>query len=251
MFVKIQKYMKNKIISLLQRIFGFENYLFIFSLFMYYKLRWDKNEKDFLKLFDIIHDDGIVLDIGANIGVMTAHFAKRLKYSEIYSFEPIPCNIKTLKRIVKFFKLKNVNLYECALSNFEGEIDMILPIIDTAKKQGLSHVVKDINIINEEGEIFKVPCKQLDNVDELSNSIKRITAIKIDVEGHELSVLKGAVKLINKNSPIIYCELWPGKQRKEIFDFMGSLNYTPKVIEHNNLTDFYNQQTQNFFFIPT
>lgn len=240
--------MKNKIISTLQRIFGFENYLFIFSLFIYYKLKWDKNEKDFLRLFDIIQDDGIVLDIGANIGVMTAHFAKRLKKTKVFSFEPIPYNIKTIKRIVKFFKFNNVRVYEYALSDYDGSIDMILPIIDSAKKQGLSHVVTDSD--NETGEFFRVPVRKLDNINELVLSDRKITAIKIDVEGHELSVLKGAVELIKKNLPVIYCELWPGDQRKEMFDFMKSLSYSPKVIQNNILADFDNQHTQNFFFVP-
>ena len=154
----------------------------------------------------------------------------------------------TLKRIIEFFKLKNVRLQEYALSDHDGEIGMILPIINSAKKQGLSHVINDSS--KEDGEIFKVPVKQLDNIAELTNTDKRITAIKIDVEGHELSVLKGAVELIKKNSPIIYCELWPGDQRNMMFDFMKSLNYTPKVIENKKLTDFNSHKTQNFFFIP-
>lgn len=125
--------MKDRIISLLQKIFGFENYLFIFSLYMYNKLKWDKNEKGFLKLFDLIEDDGIVLDLGANIGVMTAHFAKRLQHSEVYSFEPIPSNYRTLKRITRFFNLKNYRAFECALSDYNGEIKLVMPVIKAAK----------------------------------------------------------------------------------------------------------------------
>ncbi len=113
--------MKNTIIQILQKILGFETYIFIFSILVILKLRWDKNEKDFLKLFDLIKEDGLVLDIGANIGVMTAHFARRLKESTVFAFEPIPYNVKTLSKIIRLFKLSNVKVYNIALSDVEGK----------------------------------------------------------------------------------------------------------------------------------
>ncbi len=84
--------MRDRVISFVQKILGFDRYLFLISLFVYHKFRWDKAEKDFLKIFDQVTDDGIVLDIGANIGVMTALFSQRLKNSQIFSFEPVPHN---------------------------------------------------------------------------------------------------------------------------------------------------------------
>ena len=59
----------------------------------------------YIYFLNIIPDDGVVLDIGANIGIMTVHLSKKLKNSFIYSFEPIPLNLLTLKRIIKWFQL--------------------------------------------------------------------------------------------------------------------------------------------------
>lgn len=241
--------MKNIIIGLLQRLLGFKNYLFVFALFTFAKLKFDKNEKDFFKLLSLINSDGIILDIGANIGVMTAHFARKFKNSTVYSFEPIPGNFETLNRVAKFLNLKNVHPFQCALSNYNGSINMIMPVINQAKKQGLSHVVHN-NDNTEPGDIFEVPVKKLDNFTEFFNTQKRVTAIKIDVEGHELNVFKGAINLVNKHKPIIYCELWPNQQRAQMISFMQTLNYIPKVVVKNQLHDFENQNTQNFFFVP-
>jgi len=217
---------------------------------MILKLRWDRNEKDFLKLFDLIKEDGVVLDIGANIGVMTTHFARRLKNSRVLAFEPIPYNIKTLYKIIRFFKLSNVKIYNIALSDVNGKLNLIMPVINSARKQGLSHV-RDVGTTNNEvGEEFEVEGKRLDNVEELVITKERITAIKIDVEGYELNVLRGAVETIRKHRPIIYCELWPGEQRNSTIDFMQSMDYLPKVLIRNRLVEYTDHPNQNFFFMP-
>ena len=225
--------------------------MFIFSIFVILKLRWDKNEKDFLKLFDLIKEDGLVLDIGANIGVMTYYFARRLKMSKVFSFEPIPYNIRTLNRIISFFKLSNVEVFDIALSDADGKVKMIMPVINSARKQGLSHVSDVSSVNNEEGEEFEVFGKRLDSLEEVVNAKERITAIKIDVEGYELNVLRGAVNTIRKHRPIIYCELWAGEQRDATIELMQSLGYSSKVLVDNHLVDYADHPNQNFFFIPS
>ncbi len=243
--------MKNKIISFLHKLIGFENYLFVFALFIYYKLRWDKNERDFLKIFDLIAEDGLILDIGANIGVMTSHFAKKRNNSKVISFEPMPANINTLKRIVHFFKLKNVKVIEKALSNSEGEVDMIMPIVDSALKHGLSHIKSTSDQV-QEGNTYKVKMLKLDDVPDIKNTKDKITAVKIDVEGHELCVLEGAKKTLLKHKPIIYCELWPDTKRETTIDYLESLGFTPYILHKKKLIHFndFEGPSQNFYFIP-
>lgn len=242
--------MKNRIINILQRLLGFETYLFIFSIFIILKLRYDKNEKDFLKLFELIKEDGLVLDIGANIGVMTTYFARRLKNSRVLAFEPIPQNLKTLNRVISFFKLSNVGVLNIALSDVDGKLNMIMPVINSARKQGLSHVRNSKTENKGHGEEFEVDGKRLDSVEEVINSKEKITAIKIDVEGYELNVLKGAINTIRKHKPIIYCELWPGEQRDNTIELMQSLAYSSMVLVGDELVEYVDQPKQNFFFIP-
>ena len=245
--------MKSTIKYTLHKLFGFNTYLFIFSLFKIYTLKRDKNEKDFFQFLRLIPENTSVLDIGANIGIMTVHLARSINNVTVYCFEPIPNNILTFKRIVNHFKLKNVHLFETALGNTEGTIKMVMPIINSVKMQGLSHVIHDSIPENNEGAVFSASLKMLDNIELLVNNSKRISAIKIDVENFEFFVLEGAKKLIIKNQPIIYAELWENENRYNCFDLLQRLNYSTFVVDNNKLLEFNKtiHKTQNFIFLPS
>jgi FkbM family methyltransferase len=244
--------MKNAIKFILHKILGFKNYLFVFSLFKIYTLRRDKNEKDFFQFLNLIPENTAVLDIGANIGIMTVHLARSVKGVTVYSFEPMSNNITTFKRIVNYFKLNNVQLFKVALGNTEGEVEMVMPIIDSVRMQGLSHVMHSSITENNEGERCKVPLKMLDNMEELIKAPTLISAIKIDVENFEYFVLEGAKNLLIKNKPIVYAELWENENREKCFELFHQLNYTTFIVKDNKLVKFDKTQpkTQNFIFLP-
>ncbi|MGZ4118248.1 MAG: FkbM family methyltransferase [Bacteroidia bacterium] len=200
----------------------------------------------------MIPENTAVLDIGANIGIMTVHLARSIKGVIVYSFEPMPNNINTFKRIVNHFNLKNVKLFEIALGNSEGEVEMVMPVISNVRMQGLSHVVHDSIPENNVGERFKVPLKMLDKMDELMNCPQRISAIKIDVENFEFFVLEGAQNLITKNKPVVYAELWENENRNKCFRLFKGLNYKTVVVIDNKAVEFNAgiHKTQNFIFLP-
>ena len=89
--------MKQLAKKILQTLLGFDNYLFLFSLYVIYTLRWNRNERDFLYFLEMLPDEGTVLDIGANIGIMTVHFSRRLPQARVLAIEPIPANLKALR----------------------------------------------------------------------------------------------------------------------------------------------------------
>ncbi len=243
--------MKNTIKYILHKLLGFKNYLFIFSLYKILTLRKDKNEKDFFAFLKLIPANTMVLDIGANIGIMTVHLARTIKDVTVVSFEPMPTNIGAFKRIIAYFKLQNVKLFEIALGNAEGEVEMVMPVISNVRMQGLSHVVHDSIPDNNEGERFTVPLKMLDNMIELTNAPKRISGIKIDVENFEFFVLDGAKQLIAKNKPVVYAELWENENREKCFELFKSLNYKTVVVIDKKAVEFDRliHKTQNFIFL--
>jgi FkbM family methyltransferase len=243
--------MKSATKYILHTLLGFKNYLFIFSLFKIKTLQRDKNEKDFFAFLKLIPENTAVLDIGANIGIMTVHLARSIKGVTVYSFEPMPNNIIAFQRIVNYFKLKNVTLFEIALGNNEGQVEMVMPVISKVKMQGLSHVVHDSIPENNVGERVSVPLKMLDKMDELMNASQRISAIKIDVENFEFFVLDGAKKLIAKNEPIVYAELWENENREKCFELFKTLNYKTIVVVDHKAVEFdrTKHQTQNFIFL--
>jgi len=177
--------MKSIIKKILQGLLGFENYLFIFSIFIIYTLKFNRSEKDFLRFLKLIPDGGTVLDLGANIGIMTVHFSWKLPDSKVYSFEPLKINLNVLNRVIAFFKLRNVKIFETALGNENGEVEMVMPVVNTVKMHGLSHVVHHSITEFQEGDMCKVKIKKLDDIEELRDGSISIKAIKLDVENFE------------------------------------------------------------------
>jgi FkbM family methyltransferase len=244
--------MKNLVKTILQKILGFETYLFLFSLYIIKTLKRNKKEGDFIFFRDMIADGNIILDIGANIGAMSVHLSQTHPDSEIFAFEPIPQNITTLKKVINHYKLSNVKVVESALGNYTGEIEMVMPVQKSAKLQGLSHVVHESITDFNEGNKYKTPLTTLDIFMEKNNPDKPITAIKLDVENFEYFVLEGGRETIKRNRPIIYTELWENENREKCFTFIRNLQYSIKVLQNNELKDFNPgiHHTQNFFFIP-
>jgi FkbM family methyltransferase len=244
--------MKTSIKYILQHLLGFKNYLFVFSLFTIYRLKWDKNEKDFLLFLGLIPDGGIVLDIGANIGIMTTHLARKLKRTVIYAYEPIPQNLETLKRICRHFRLKNVKIKEKALGDHTGSVEMVMPVIQSVKMQGLSHVIHENVAADDTGITYSVVLDTLDNEKDFFEPRSKVTAIKMDVENFEYYVLKGASNLLKHHSPIVYCELWDNENRQASMQLMQDLGYTIHVVISGKLESFDKRvhHTQNFIFLP-
>jgi FkbM family methyltransferase len=244
--------MKNLIKAILQKLFGFNTYLFLFSIYIIRTLSRNKKERDFVYFRDMIPDGSIILDIGANIGVMTIHLSLTHPDSIIYSFEPIPQNCKTLERVIGYYKIKNVRIEKSALGNTSGEIEMVMPVQNSVKFQGLSHVVHDSITEFNEGTKYKTPITTLDTFFRENIIEKPVLAIKLDVENFEYFVLEGGRETISHYRPIIYTELWENENREKCFTFIQNLNYSVKVLFENVLVDFNPKLhvTQNFFFIP-
>lgn len=243
--------MKSAVKYILHKLLGFDYYLFVFSLFKIYTLKKDKNEKDFFHFMKLIPANSMILDIGANIGIMTVHLAKSIKGANVISFEPMPNNIKAFKKVINHFNLKNVTLFEIALGDNEGEVEMVMPVVSNVRMQGLSHVVHESITEFNEGVTLKVPLKMLDKIDVLKNSTQTISAIKIDVENFEFFVLEGGKELIKKHQPIIYAELWDNENRYNCFLLLTSLGYQTFVVINNELVlfDANIHKKQTFIFL--
>lgn len=242
--------MKNFIKLILQKTFGFNNYLYIFSIFKISTLKFDKNEGVFLNLLNLLSDDSIVLDIGANIGIMTVLLAKKCSKGKVYAFEPIEDNFNALQRVLKFFNIKNTTSERIALGNADKTIKMILPVKNSVKLQGLPHVITAADGSHEEGIEYNITQKSLDNYWDYKEN--KISAIKIDVENYESEVFEGAVNLLKKYKPIIYAELWNNDNRYRSFKILEELGYKIMIYLNGSFVDFDKKkhEVDNFFFFP-
>jgi FkbM family methyltransferase len=241
--------MKLGIKQVLQRILGLSGYLFLFAIYKILALSLDRAEGQFLHLLVLIPEDGIVLDIGANIGIMSVHLARKVGQGTVYAFEPMPTNFQTLERIIRFFRLRNVILQQVALGSENRDVAMVMPVArGGVRLQGLSHVV-DANT-SEEGDRVIVPCRRLDDMPEFFAPNCHISAIKIDVESFEYYVFDGARNLLATHHPIIYSEL--GENRSDVIALLQSFGYRPQILAGNLLVDFdpvQHANYSNFFFL--
>ncbi len=242
--------MKNTLKFLLQKVLGYEKYLYFFSLYVIQRLPKLKNEKEFLFFRDMISGNGLILDIGANIGAMTYHLAKTHPNNEIHSFEPIDENLKTIKKIIARKRLSNVFLHKIALGEKNDNCEFIIPIVKNVKMQGLCHVKHESIDDYNKGKSIVIPMRSLDSLELVKT--KSVLAIKIDVENYEYHTFKGGEKTIKRDKPIIYCELWDNENRNKCFKLMNEYAYDIKILMNTSLIDFDSNKhkTQNFFFIP-
>jgi FkbM family methyltransferase len=209
----------------------------------------DSKEKDFFHFLALLEDGkGSVLDVGANLGIMTVHLAKKLPNSTIHAFEPMPDNLSVLRKIITRFGIKRIRIHETAVGDHRGEVKMILPRNGKTRMQGLSHVKHaSINEWNE-GDEYAV---QLDTLDNLLNG-EPIQGIKIDIENFEYFAFKGGTRILKNNKPLIYAELWDNENRAHCLQFLSALNYGAFIIERGKLISFEKgkHRHQNFIFIP-
>lgn len=240
--------MKNSVKYILQKLLGLHTYLYVFALYKIKTLRSDKKENDFFTFLSLLKDGkGDVLDIGANLGIMTVHLANSLPNTTIHAFEPMPANVSVLKRIIARFKLKKTKIHEIALGDESGIAKMVLPVNGQTIMQGLSHIKHETITEWNEGKEVDV---QLDKLDNVLNG-QAVQAIKIDIENFEYFALKGASRIITSNKPIIYAELWDNENRSKCFEYLKSLSYSIFVGENNQIVPFDSSKhhTQNFIFI--
>jgi FkbM family methyltransferase len=149
--------MKNLIKSILQTILGYQTYLYVFAKFKIGNLEKDRKEKDFFAFLNSLEGEGDLLDVGANIGIMTYHMSKRFSDRTIISIEPMPSNIEVLMKIIEKYDLKNVEMIPMAVGDQEDqEIRMILPKKGKVKMQGLAHVKHDSITEWNEGDEYTV-----------------------------------------------------------------------------------------------
>jgi FkbM family methyltransferase len=169
---------------------------------------------------------GIFIDVGANIGKYAVMVGRRLKNKgKVIAFEPMHENFEILKKNIKLNDLDNVVIpLEVALGNREGNINFY---IDSEGIGGRHSLVKKTK------NKIKVKVRKLDNVlKELK--IKRVDLIKIDVEGAEAEVLKGAVKTLKNYHPKIIFEAWDEDYLKKCKKVLDKFGYKVKKIDKMN-----------------
>ena len=154
-----------------------------------------RNRRDIRLLRCFAQKDRTLLDIGANKGYFT--LAMRSHFAHFVAYEPNPDIFDILRDQVGSF----ATVYQCAVSDSPGCLTLRVPIIAAKLRHGLG-TLGDVPTNATRVERHDVNVVTLDSHDHV-----RIGLIKIDVEGHELAVVRGAREIIARELPLIFVEI--------------------------------------------
>lgn len=181
-------------------------------------LKYDRLTK--LIISRVVKPDSICVDVGCHKGEILDLFIEKAPIGGHFAFEPIPVLYYSL---LKMYSKRN-HVFQYALSDKEGftsfQFVKNAPAYSGILKRSYEQVNPDIEEIN-------VEMKMLDSV--IPGNIK-IDLIKIDVEGGELGVLKGAKQIIKKDKPVIIFECgigasdYYGTQPEDVYQFLVNEN---------------------------
>lgn len=158
----------------------------------------------------------LMIDIGANIGSHALQFKTNFPELEIWCFEPYFENFELLRQNVKNFKdIKSFNVglgSSTSVVNFSnGEANNSGSVSITSNDENANIVIR---------------------LDDIYFYNKKISMIKIDVEGHEYSVVEGSLNTIKKHKPLIWIEDFT----RDTIELLKSIGY--QIIEEQKHSNF-------------
>jgi len=177
--------------------------LIVFRLFRSrYKKRLlgaGQNQLEFRFLSAFLKEHPLLfIDVGANKGEFLYLAEKILAPGKIVAFEPLPWFAKKLEAL-----FSGITVFNLALSDKDSETTLYLPVKSGVPDDSLASVTKPV-----EGEFISYPVK-LKKLDDLAgnNRFNEHAFLKIDVEGHEFAVLKGANNFIRDKVQFMLIEI--------------------------------------------
>lgn len=158
-------------------------------------------------------NDGTFIDVGGHIGKHTIPMALRGGI-KVISFEPNKNSFRLLKENIKLNNVSEVvNIFNNPLADKARVVEFFESKFHPATN----------SMFNTEGKVLnKIMSRTLDGT---CRHIKDINAIKIDAEGAELLILKGAKQILSEQHPKVYFEAWTEYHAKEIESYMNSFGY--------------------------
>ena len=183
------------------------------------KARFRDQKAEFDMISRHIRPGDVVCDVGANKGGFIYWLSCWVRGGRVVAFEPQPELARGLADVCRAIELRNVQVEAKAVYSHSGEQDLFLP---AGHQPGAS--LRQTALGTEPFTTLSVPLVALD--DYFGENAK-VTLLKIDVEGAELGVLKGAERILRQHSPLLVfeCEnrhLAPGSVQ-DVFSYLAGL----------------------------
>lgn len=185
------------------------------------RLGYQKHKYD--RALQWVRNRAVAVDVGAHVGLWSWPMSH--DFAQVHAFEPMQehrsCWMANMEG------QSNAMLYPCAVGNQEGTVRLKTRTPGSSGDTGVDPVAERSSLrasVDSDGEEAKIV--RLDDFD-----FPEVDFLKIDVEGYELYVLQGAVKLLERCRPCIIVEQKPetgmkdryGLEPKDVIDFLKGM----------------------------
>ncbi|HUG80687.1 MAG TPA: FkbM family methyltransferase [Bryobacterales bacterium] len=177
---------------------------------------WERENMD--ACFQVLRPGDVFYDVGANAGLISVEVAARHPDVTVFGFEPQPNLAQCIAHSIHLNRFDNLSVFQTMLGNREGTAQLHIP----------TYAVQ-ASAITREQEARTIECRltRLDHQIELG-ALPAANVIKMDAEGAEFEVLRGAERLIRDHQPCILFESDVnmerfGYSRRELCDYLRNL----------------------------
>ncbi|MBX9978866.1 MAG: FkbM family methyltransferase [Mycobacterium gordonae] len=159
-----------------------------------------------------------VVDVGASWGLFTYHLARRVgKSGRLYSFEPHPDNAPMLRKLAQ--RSAHVYFSPVAVSDDSGAARLLVPQHHNRQVTAQGSLAHGFDGQDVQVRQIEVPLVRLDDV---LGGVD-VDFVKVDVEGHEMSVLRGGAEMFRRCRPALLIEIEQRHLSVPIDDVFGEI----------------------------
>jgi len=171
---------------------------------------YEPNEMSLLS--KLLNTGDTVVDIGANEGLYSLYASTIVgPAGRVVAVEPSPREVDRLRRNISLSRFGNINVHELAITDVEGAAELHLTDPRHAGQNTLGEpVYEETRVV----QTVEVRTRTLDSFVE-SEALDRLDLLKIDVEGAEMSVLRGGESTLNRLRPVVLLELQDSTLRRQ------------------------------------
>lgn len=202
-------------------------------LYRAFKARYRDEKQELQAALAVIRQGDTVADIGANKGSYLHWLHKAVgPTGKVFGYEPQPSLARYLESVGTTLHWQNVTIHECALSDVAGTGRLNVPGAGDSPGASLGTAINDVTACRH------YECK-VDTLDNQLRDSSQITLLKMDVEGHELNVFRGAKEILTRHAPVLLfeCEARHLRQHTmaEVFDFLQNFGYAGQFFAPDGL----------------
>ena len=175
---------------------------------------WQRGEFFEQRMLEYIYwhyKSGVFVDVGAALGNHSLFFAKFCAVKFVIAVEPVPSSCLRQAEIYGLNRVGNlVHVYNCAVSDKGGRGAMER----FGSNLGQFRLIPGNDVVIE----------TLDSI-VAKERAKPVRLVKIDVEGHELRVLKGAARLLDEQRPALFIEIRSRQRHAQVTQYLSGFGY--------------------------